>query len=192
MLRYVSDRLTMTWDDYYELAKAYYEKHNNLEVPTNFKTSDGFTHDENGIINLGHWMSYQRGIFESLSDEKKFKLEQIGFISNKYDYQWQKMYELAKKYYEYHKNLNVPQKFKTINGYEPDEDDDAPQEMDQQEFENHRFRAQDQADEMLLRMNETKDNFQDLFFHAYIYNAMYLLGLAAYLRFRESDKEKDE
>ena len=121
MLRYVSDRLTMTWDDYYELAKAYYEKHNNLEVPTNFKTSDGFTHDENGIINLGHWMSYQRGIFESLSDEKKFKLEQIGFISNKYDYQWQKMYELAKKYYEYHKNLNVPQKFKTINGYEPDE-----------------------------------------------------------------------
>ena len=35
--------------------------------------------------------------------------------------QWNEMYELAKKYYAHHGNLNVPNSFKTINGYEYDE-----------------------------------------------------------------------
>lgn len=34
---------------------------------------------------------------------------------------WNKMYELAKVYYEKHGNLNIRRDFKTINGYEYDE-----------------------------------------------------------------------
>ncbi len=36
-IQYVSNRLSMTWEDYYELAKAYYEHHDNLLIPAKFK-----------------------------------------------------------------------------------------------------------------------------------------------------------
>ena len=121
MLRYVSDRLTMTWEDYYELAKAYYEHHGNLLIPTKFKTSDGYTNDENGTVNLGHWISDQRNYYDNISFDRKQKLQQIGFVSNVFNTKWDTMYKFAKIYYEHYKNLNVPQKFKTINGYEYDE-----------------------------------------------------------------------
>ena len=62
MLRYVSDRLTKTWEDMYAYAKTYYEQYGNLEVPQRFKTNNGYEYDENGIINLGKWIYTQRRI----------------------------------------------------------------------------------------------------------------------------------
>ncbi len=121
MLRYVNDRLAMTWIDYYELAEAYYEHYGNLLIPSNFKTNDGYTYDENGNINLGSWLSTQRNIFSLLSPEKQQLLQKIGFVLNTFNENWQKKYELAKTYYKHYGNLNVPQEFKTINGFEYDE-----------------------------------------------------------------------
>ena len=48
MLRYVSDRLTSTWEDFYYLAKAYFEHYGNLNIPARFATNDGYTFDDNG------------------------------------------------------------------------------------------------------------------------------------------------
>lgn len=76
MLRYVSDRLTMTWEDYYELAKAYYEHHRNLEIPFRFKTNDGCNYDENGIVGLGHWIRNQRTQYFNLSEKRQQLLKQ--------------------------------------------------------------------------------------------------------------------
>ena len=42
-------------------------------------------------------------------------------IFDVHDENWMRMYELAKIYYEHHGNLNIFSNFKTINGYEPDE-----------------------------------------------------------------------
>lgn len=39
----------------------------------------------------------------------------------KFDSSWDYFYALAKRYYEYHGDLDVPNHFKTINGYEEDE-----------------------------------------------------------------------
>ena len=58
-LRYIMDRLTMTWEDKYELAKAYYEKNGHLFIPYSFKTINGYEYDENGIA-LGTWIAKQR------------------------------------------------------------------------------------------------------------------------------------
>ena len=117
MLKYVSDRLTVTWEDYYELAKLYYEHHGNLLVPQRFKTNDGFTYDENGTINLGTWIIRQRLRFSDLSPERQQLLQAIGFALDAYEEQWQKNYELAKLYYEHHGNLLVPRSFKTNDGF---------------------------------------------------------------------------
>ena len=43
------------------------------------------------------------------------------FETNKNEEKWNKKYALAKAYYEYYGNLEVPAAFKTINGYEVDE-----------------------------------------------------------------------
>lgn len=118
MLRYVSDRLTMTWEDYYELAKAYYEHHRNLEIPFRFKTNDGCNYDENGIVGLGHWIRNQRTQYFNLSEKRQQLLKSIGFVLNAIEEQWKKMYELAKIYYNHYENLLIPNSFKTTNGYE--------------------------------------------------------------------------
>ncbi len=127
MLRYVSDRLTKTWEDHYELAKTYYEYHGDLEVPQKFKTNDGYTYDENGIIPLGWWITTQRRKCLPESDRGKL-LSKIGmrFENKKNIISWEEMYNYAKIYKKYHGNLEVLQKFKTNDGYTYDENGIIP------------------------------------------------------------------
>ena len=121
ILKYVSDRLTNTWEEMYEYARRYYTKHNDLEVPRKFKTNNGYEYDANGLINLGDWISHQRHNVLPESERGQL-LSRIGMrFENKIStLSWEEMYEYAKKYYEAHYNLEVPYKFKTNNGYEYD------------------------------------------------------------------------
>ena len=117
MLSYVRSRLSLSWEEMYELAKKYYEYHGNLEIPAKFKTINGYEYNDTGV-NLGTWLYTQRQN-KNLSDERRNLLSSIGMsLIDDNDLQWNKNYELAKKYYEYHGNLKIPVKFKTINGYE--------------------------------------------------------------------------
>ena len=120
MLFYVRSRLSLSWEEMYELAKKYYEHHGCLKIPKMFKTVNGYEYDETGV-NLGIWLANQR-VNKKLSDERKKLLSNISMRFENYnELQWSENYELAKKYYEYYGNLIVPFKFKTINGYEYDE-----------------------------------------------------------------------
>ncbi len=121
MLRYVSDRLTMTWEDYYYLAKKYYEHHGNLLIPINFKTTDGYTYDESGTIKLGIWINTQRKDFSKLSPERQKLLKSIDLVLSVHDTKWENNYNLAKKYYEHYGNSLIPFEFKTKDGYTYDE-----------------------------------------------------------------------
>ena len=78
-LKYIMNKLTMTWEDYYELAKAYYEHHGNLEISDRFKTINGYDYDENGV-NLGTWIYTQRKSKkdETLLPEREELLIKIG------------------------------------------------------------------------------------------------------------------
>ena len=117
MLSYVKSRLSLSWEEMYELAKKYYEYHGDLEIPVKFKTINGYEYNDTGV-NLGTWLYTQRQN-KNLSDERRNLLSNIGMrLRDDNDSQWNKNYELAKKYYEYHGDLEIPQKFKTINGYE--------------------------------------------------------------------------
>ena len=120
MLRHISDRLTMTWEDYYELAKKYYEHNGDLLVPSKFITNDGFTHDECGFVKLGQWIGTQRMLFSSLSLEKQQLLQSIGFVRNAIDEKWLRNYEYAKIYFEHRGNLNIDRDFKTNDGFTAD------------------------------------------------------------------------
>ena len=121
-LQYLKKRVTPTWEDMYEYAKIYYEHYGNLEVSKKFKTNDGYNYNENGIINLGKWIAYQRRTCPPESEKGKLLLE-IGmrFEKVRFTLRWEDMYEYAKIYYEHYGNLEVPYKFKTNDGYTYDE-----------------------------------------------------------------------
>ena len=104
----------------YEYAKKYYEHYKDLEVPIKFKTNDGFTRDDNGKINLGAWLQNQKYIISPDSEREKL-LMQIGMHFERKNISWEEMYEYAKKYYEHYKDLEVPAKFKTTNGFTKDD-----------------------------------------------------------------------
>ena len=121
MLSYVKSRLSLSWEEMYELAKTYYEHHGSLKMTKMFKTVNGYEYNETGV-NLGRWLTNQRKNL-NLSNMRKKLLLDIGIRFGNYnDLQWSENYGLAKNYYEHYGNLIVPFKFKTINGYEYDEE----------------------------------------------------------------------
>ena len=125
VLRYVRDRLRPnTWELNYSLAKIYFEKNGNLEIPSKFKTLNGTDEDKNGY-NLGGWLVSQRQMYKKskLSKEREELLEKIGmhFETRDNDEVWNQMYMLAESYFKEYGNLKIKQVFKTLNGIDYDE-----------------------------------------------------------------------
>ena len=125
VLKYVRDRLRPnTWELNYSLAKIYFEKNGNLEISSKFKTLNGTDEDENGY-NLGWWLVNQRQMYKKskLSKEREELLEKIGmrFETRDNDEVWNQMYMLAELYFKEYGNLEIPYKFKTLNGTDEDE-----------------------------------------------------------------------
>ena len=126
ILRYVRDRLRPnTWELNYSLAKAYFEKYGDLEIPTVFKTLNGVDKCENGY-NLGEWLNRQRQTYKNgkLYPERKKLLDQIGmrFDTKDNDEIWAQMYTLAKNHFEKYGSLErITSKYKTLNGIDKDE-----------------------------------------------------------------------
>ena len=94
---------TITWDEYYELLKKYYNEHGNINIPKNYTV--------NGI-NLGTWINTQRQAYKNhtLSPERIIKLEKLDIRWSKdiNHLDWDAYYELLKKYYKKHGNSDVP------------------------------------------------------------------------------------
>lgn len=85
------------FETYYELCKAYYEEHGDLNVPGKYEV--------NGV-KLGQWLINQRRRKDSYPSNKKKLLDEVGmqWITPK---KWEYGYEMAKQYYKQYKNLNV-------------------------------------------------------------------------------------
>ena len=112
------------WTRMYKLTETYFKKYGNLEIPSRFKTLNGIDYDENGY-NLGQWQSWQRKMYKKskLSKERKGLLEKIGmrFETRDNDEVWNQMYMLVELYFKEYGNLEIPSKFKTLNGTDEDE-----------------------------------------------------------------------
>lgn len=130
------------WNQYYYLAKKYYEEHGNLLISSNYITPCG--------IKLGIWINNQRKYYKKREDEDRNPnftkhridlLEQIGMIwdvrsyikeqsrikevnrraarafikQERLDIIWDKYYKEAVKYYKSNGNLLVPLEY-VVNG----------------------------------------------------------------------------
>ena len=123
-MRFETNYKEEEWNKKYELAKAYFEHHGNLEIPSSYKTLNGYEYKEAGIA-LGIWLHTQRQAYKGHGSNKITEnqiklLEKIGmrFETRDNNEEWNKKYELAKAYFEYNRNLEIPIDYKTLNGYE--------------------------------------------------------------------------
>jgi len=126
MLKKLRNRLApMTWDAWYEIAKAYYNHYGNIKVKDSFKTFNGIDKDENGL-RLSSWINNQKVLYKKgkLSKERMKKLDDIGITPvNRLDrLTWEQWYQIAKNYYNHNGNLQVNRNFKTFNGIDYCED----------------------------------------------------------------------
>lgn len=114
-------RNKMTWEEWYNLAKIYYEHYDNLEIPYYFATKDGYTFDKDGM-KLGNWVESQRKNTKIDSSHKKLLIK-IGmrFENKNKVLPWNEWYDLANNYFKYYGNLNIKSDFKTMDGYTYDE-----------------------------------------------------------------------
>ncbi len=112
----VWDAAEAKWELRYAQARTYFEKHGNLNIPSNYRTEDGFL--------LGMWVSGQRkartgeGKRKPLSQAQIDKLTAIGMVwDGTFDAQWQSAYALAEEYYRQNGDLNIPYVYCTADGY---------------------------------------------------------------------------
>lgn len=108
-------RKLLYFDDWYEIAKKYYDEHGDLLVPTNYVDSEGHT--------LGRWIANTRACYKDpkrgtpITAEQVEKLEKIGMVWNSPGRpsmdEWLLQCDL---YYREHGDLLVPVSYKA-NGH---------------------------------------------------------------------------
>ena len=98
----------VAWDKGCSYAKAYFDTHGNLDVPTSYKTPDGFK--------LGDWLSNQREKYATgtMKQERIDRLNQLNMIWTKPD-PWEERFALAEQYFKEHGDLEVPAAY-TVDG----------------------------------------------------------------------------
>lgn len=112
----VWDAAEAKWKLHYTQAKAYFEEHGNLDIPSTYRTEDGFL--------LGMWIAGQRkartgeGKGKKLSQAQIDKLTAISMVwEGNFDAQWQSAYTKAEDYFRQNGDLNIPYIYCTADGF---------------------------------------------------------------------------
>ena len=101
----LEEALSASWETMYACAKGYFATFGNLDVPTKYKTSDGYS--------LGGWLQTQRLVRAGkangrLTDSQIEQLDKIGMRwESVNDVSWQRHYDACKAYRDEHGDLNV-------------------------------------------------------------------------------------
>ncbi len=103
--------IVRNWMKYYELAKAYFTEHGDLNINANYETSDG--------TKLGVWISGQRYGYGKgrLKREQIDLLEKIGMSWHRDKSRWETGYVCAEEYYGQHGTLNPTIEYVTDDGF---------------------------------------------------------------------------
>jgi hypothetical protein len=102
--------MSLRWESCFEALQSYVQEHGNALVPYGYKLSDG--------VSLGTWVSTQRQNKDTLSYEKKTRLEALqGWTWDPFDLKWENGFDVLKHYVEKHGNALVPYGFKTADKY---------------------------------------------------------------------------
>jgi len=99
------------WDFWYGLTLKYKDEFRDANVPLRYKTVEGYL--------LGRWQGHQRGRYKrgGLSSDRIKRLEEIGFIWEIAEEQFEKGFQETLLYKNSTGNPNAPLRYKTDEGY---------------------------------------------------------------------------
>ena len=98
----ITDSLGVTWDEWFGRLEKFKDREGHCRVPT--------SHREEGY-RLGQWVGTQRVKKEKLSEFHTRQLNELGFIWNSLNVQWEEGYLALKKFKEREGHCVVPQKY---------------------------------------------------------------------------------
>ena len=103
------DLIEKQWNDMFQTLCDYKNKHNSLNIPTEFEAKNG--------QKLYSWVRTQRERYRKgkLSAERIEKLKSIDFVFELPD-MWEIKFNAAKEYFEKHGDINVPDDYKPTGG----------------------------------------------------------------------------
>lgn len=107
-------RADREWESNFNEAKAYYDEHGDLLVPSKYITRSG--------MRLGNWIGKLRQSKNSekpriiLTPERIRKLDSIGMVWDIDEYFWERNYRIAETYYRKHGDLHVQSDYRDGSG----------------------------------------------------------------------------
>src|SRR5262249_14662875 len=102
------DPRDLDWDIGFEHLRAYAEEFKNCRVPIQYQSADGYL--------LGRWVSVQR-LSQKLSDDRKARLDALGFDWDPLDTAWEIGFEYLKAYIQEFRHCRIPSEYKAPDGY---------------------------------------------------------------------------
>jgi hypothetical protein len=104
----LSDILTTGWEKGVECLQSFVEERKHCRVPTDYTAPNGFR--------LGAWIRGQRQSRDTLSAERRGRLDKLGFVWNPYEADWEVGFRHLKTYKEREGDCRVPSAHKE-NGF---------------------------------------------------------------------------
>jgi len=108
-LGFVWDTYQDQWDQGFQYLQAYVEQHGDTLIPNSYMAPDGYS--------LGQWARIQREDRNVLDQERRKKLDALGFVWEVLTHQWNVGFEYLQAYVEEHGDALVPTTYKTPDGY---------------------------------------------------------------------------
>jgi superfamily II DNA or RNA helicase len=95
----IVDRIGVSWDVWFGRLKAYKDRESHCRVPARY-IEDGY--------NLGTWVGNQRSYKNELSGERRRRLDDLGFVWDAREADWEEGFSYLKRYKDRVGNCRVP------------------------------------------------------------------------------------
>ena len=103
------EQVTETWMNWFGMLTKFVELHGHCLVPDDYTTDAGHQ--------LGSWVGRQRHNYNALGRHRRQLLDQIGFIWDPLNFQWELGYQNLVEFRNQHGHCNAPQRCTTPTGF---------------------------------------------------------------------------